>query len=258
MCRLSSGGRARGRHELMVEPIGKRKNGLHVPFAFSNDKDSEGAKVQGQLALAGTDPLPVLIRSAVSDPAAYTAWAYMLLGFAELTCNSPEPVVRESRTEHLRFLPGTTSGAGTAAPEVRACGPSGRGAGPWNRRDTGTRPGAPTLLPTSADSRSAGSTALRPRSSRYRPGSASSNRRPGSAITYEASPETPRSASAGAHRQSLPPVTTTHSNFGHAVPGPPAGSNTCAGTITTARIPRQLQVLDVRQSLGLLTGLGWL
>ena len=91
--------------ELMVEPIGKRKDRLHVPFAFSNDKDSEGAPVQGELALIGTDPLPVLITSCVSDSAAYTAWAYMLLGFAELTCNSPEPVLQESRTEHPRFLP---------------------------------------------------------------------------------------------------------------------------------------------------------
>jgi hypothetical protein len=91
--------------ELMVEPIDKRKNRLHVPFAFSNDKDNEGAQVQGELALIETDPLPVLITSGVSDSAAYTAWAYMLLGFAELTCSSPEPVVRESRTEHPRFLP---------------------------------------------------------------------------------------------------------------------------------------------------------
>ncbi len=89
----------------MVEPIGKRKNRLHVPFAFSNDKNNEGAQVQGELALIGTDPLPVLITSGVSDSAAYTAWAYMLLGFAELTCNSPEPVVRENRTGHPRFLP---------------------------------------------------------------------------------------------------------------------------------------------------------
>jgi hypothetical protein len=94
-----------GHCELMVEPIGKRKNKLHVPFFFSADRDGEGAQVQGELDLVGTDPLPVLITSGMNDSAAYTAWACMLLGFAELTCNSPEPVVRDSRTGHPRSLP---------------------------------------------------------------------------------------------------------------------------------------------------------
>ena len=97
----------------------------------------------------------------MSDSAAHTAWAYMLLGFAKLTCSSPEPVVRESRTEHPGFCHGTTSGAGTAAPE----GESMRTERPWSGSLETTGPwytaGALILLPTSADSRSAGTAARR-------------------------------------------------------------------------------------------------
>jgi len=114
--------------ELMVEPVSRRKGRLQVPFAFSNDSHGEDAQVQGELALIGTDPLPVLITSDVSDSAAYAAWAYMLLGFAELTCNSPEPAVRERRAE----LPPSPPWDHIRSGHRRTAGESMRPLRPWN------------------------------------------------------------------------------------------------------------------------------
>jgi hypothetical protein len=77
--------------ELTVEPITRRGSRPHVPFLFKKLQNGGSAPVRGELVLRETDPLHVLIADSASDEDAHAAWVHMLLGFAELTCNGPEP-----------------------------------------------------------------------------------------------------------------------------------------------------------------------
>jgi hypothetical protein len=88
--------------ELAVEPIARRGTRLHVPFLFRTARGGEDVRVRGELLLDGSDPLPALITEGMSGFVAHLAWAHMLLGFAELTCNGPEPSVLGTPAQHRR------------------------------------------------------------------------------------------------------------------------------------------------------------
>ena len=77
--------------ELAIEPIKTKGNNLHVPFLFRWAKGGHHVQVHGQLALTRIDPLPLLVTGGADEVGAHIAWVHMLLGFAELTCNGPEP-----------------------------------------------------------------------------------------------------------------------------------------------------------------------
>jgi hypothetical protein len=77
--------------ELTVRPIIGVPSALSVPFSYRASPGPIADPVQGRLLLDRRDPMPVIVAENINDDDAHKAWITMLLGFADLTCNSPEP-----------------------------------------------------------------------------------------------------------------------------------------------------------------------
>lgn len=73
--------------ELTLLPITGPEERLLVPFRLEDGVE----ELEGELVLAGRDPLPLRIRPEVGDERALVAWVCALLGFADATCIEIEP-----------------------------------------------------------------------------------------------------------------------------------------------------------------------
>lgn len=93
------------RGELAVQPITGYAPELRVPFTYRRNQSLAAGVIRGELHLSRHDPMPVTVGEDVRDEDAYKAWIAMLLGFADLTCNGPEPANPHRLDEH----PTTTS-----------------------------------------------------------------------------------------------------------------------------------------------------
>jgi hypothetical protein len=91
--------------ELTVQPITGLPPVLRVPFSFRGRKRPPSDPICGQLLLDPHDPMPVIIAENINKDDAHKAWIAMLLGFADLTCNGPQPTKPHRRRERRRIAP---------------------------------------------------------------------------------------------------------------------------------------------------------
>ena len=84
--------------ELTLLPIAGTGTRLLLPFRLDNGTET----LKGELVLGDCDPMPLLIGEDVADEDAITAWACVLLGFADVTCIEVEPVEPTARRESAR------------------------------------------------------------------------------------------------------------------------------------------------------------
>jgi hypothetical protein len=82
---------ASSRGELTVQPVIGVPSALSVPFTYRPSRRPAAEPLRGRLLLDRRDPMPVIIEENVNEDDAHKAWITMILGFADLTCNSPEP-----------------------------------------------------------------------------------------------------------------------------------------------------------------------
>jgi hypothetical protein len=79
------------RGELTVQPVIGVPSALSVPFTYQPSRRPAADPLRGRLLLGQRDPMPVIVEENVNEDDAHKAWITMILGFADLTCNSPEP-----------------------------------------------------------------------------------------------------------------------------------------------------------------------
>jgi hypothetical protein len=104
--------------ELTLLPIAATETRLRIPFRLSKGTET----LKGELVLAESDPLPLLVGEDVADQDAITAWICALLGFADATCiESAEPTARSKSAGQLH----STSSVSHHRPSIRAL-PQGR------------------------------------------------------------------------------------------------------------------------------------
>jgi hypothetical protein len=84
--------------ELTLLPIAATTSRLCIPFHLNKGTET----LKGELILAESDPLPLLIGEDVADQDALTAWICALLGFADATCiESAEPTAQSKSARQL-------------------------------------------------------------------------------------------------------------------------------------------------------------